>query len=91
MFTDRQLIIAYEPVWAIGLGRTPSSIEIEEMHEMIQSKLKNDNIKKIYGGSVTKDNAKKIMSISRVDGVLVGGASLKCESFWPIVEASNDI
>tara|TARA_Y100000590_G_C15729479_1_gene1016453 strand:+ start:929 stop:1669 length:741 start_codon:yes stop_codon:yes gene_type:complete len=91
VFSDHQLIIAYEPVWAIGFGRTPSLIEIQEMHEMIESKVKSANIKKIYGGSVTKDNAREIMSNPAVDGVLVGGASLKCKSFWPIIEAANEI
>ena len=66
--------MAYEPVWAIGTGKTPTTDEISEVHSMLREKLPNTTL--LYGGSVNGDNAATIFAISNVDGALVGGASL---------------
>ena len=81
-----RLIIAYEPVWAIGTGLTADNAQIEAMHRQIHLKLleivgESSNIAVLYGGSVKADNAQGIMAISGVDGVLVGGASLDASQF----------
>lgn len=76
------MIIAYEPIWAIGTGLTATTREIAEMHQAIADVYPNVPI--LYGGSVTADNAAEIMAISHVDGVLVGGASLKPEALMRI-------
>lgn len=89
------LVIAYEPVWAIGTGLTPSVGQIEAMHkaaraalfEAIGSAATGTSI--LYGGSVKADNAKEILAIPGVDGALVGGASLKADSFAAIVQAQS--
>ncbi len=81
------LIIAYEPIWSIGTGKIPHKTEIREMHkkikEIIFSKSKK-NVKVLYGGSVTEQNIQEILSVNNVDGVLVGGASLKIKDFLAI-------
>ena len=82
------IIIAYEPRWAIGAGLTPTSDEIEEAHTLIAKTLTDMGLDKtpiLYGASVKASNANEIMSIPNVDGVLVGGASLKPEDFIPII------
>ena len=80
-------IIAYEPVWAIGTGLTPSLEEIYKTHEFIKThNTKFNNYKIIYGGSVKVDNAKEIVSLSNVDGALIGGASLKSDEFTKIIQ-----
>jgi triosephosphate isomerase (TIM) len=88
--TAENTVIAYEPVWAIGSGLTPTLEQITAMHEAIRgflpSAVKAARI--IYGGSVKPDNAKAILSLKAVDGALPGGASLKAESFLPIIEAA---
>lgn len=66
--------IAYEPVWAIGTGKTPTTDEISEVHSMLREKLPNTTL--LYGGSVNGDNAAKMFAINNVNGALVGGASL---------------
>lgn len=77
-----KLIIAYEPIWAIGSGVSASLEEIEEIHSF----LREIGVKtSVYGGSVKSENAKEIMSLKSVDGVLVGGASLELESFCTII------
>ena len=88
-------IIAYEPVWAIGTGRTPTNDEIAEVHGAIRQKLAGqlggqtaDQMRILYGGSVKSTNAAEIFAISDVDGGLVGGASLKAEDFLPIIAAT---
>lgn len=87
------IVIAYEPVWAIGTGLVPSVSDVEEAHGFIRSEMVKrygDNGKRIrllYGGSVKPSNAKELMSISNVDGALVGGASLKASDFLGICEA----
>jgi triosephosphate isomerase len=86
-------VIAYEPVWAIGTGRTPKAEEIADMHGALRAALRaryRDGVgfRILYGGSVTPLNAGAILAIPDVDGVLVGGASLKATDFWKIIEAS---
>ena len=86
-------VIAYEPVWAIGTGRTPTSHEIAEVHAAMRHQLverfgsDSGGLRLLYGGSVNPGNAQEIMSIENVDGGLIGGASLKVETFWPIIQA----
>jgi triosephosphate isomerase len=80
------IILAYEPVWAIGTGEIPTLKVIDGTHQFLQKKLpKNTPI--IYGGSVTGDNAKDILGLSSVSGVLVGGASLSLDAFVPIIRS----
>ncbi|MBC6443072.1 MAG: triose-phosphate isomerase [Rhodobacteraceae bacterium] len=84
-------VIAYEPVWAIGTGKTPSLAKIAEVHNFIRSRLTNrcaadgDAIRILYGGSMTPRNVEKITAVTNVDGGLVGGASLKAADFGAIV------
>ena len=85
--TFENTIIAYEPVWAIGTGLTPTSDEIDETHRFIRSH--NDKFNKykiLYGGSVKASNAKEITDLANVDGALIGGASLKSEEFTKIIQ-----
>ena len=91
---EKKLIIAYEPIWAIGTGRVPTPKQIENVHDAIRSLLCNKygtNVGKeisiIYGGSLNKDNSSEIFNIRNVDGGLVGGASLFSKSFLPIIQA----
>jgi triosephosphate isomerase len=91
--TAATLVIAYEPVWAIGTGRTPSEADIDRMHRHIRDVLAallpdGAAIRVLYGGSVKASNAAEILARPDVDGALVGGASLKAEEFWAIVEAA---
>lgn len=90
------LSIAYEPIWAIGTGRIPTMEQIEGMHSAIRGRLaarlgaaQADAMRVLYGGSVNAGNAKDIFGIADVDGGLVGGASLKAESFGPIITAAG--
>jgi triosephosphate isomerase len=84
------LIVAYEPVWAIGSGLTPTPADIAEMHGFIRQRLTlrfgqtMERTRIVYGGSVRASNAKALMSIADVDGALVGGASLKAREFLAI-------
>ncbi len=86
-------VIAYEPVWAIGSGRTPDDTQIEEVHGFMRSILQErdtaqgDAIRLLYGGSVKPDNAAAIFAIPDVDGALVGGASLRATHFSAIIAA----
>lgn len=85
------IVIAYEPIWAIGTGKTATTQEIEEAHSYIRERLnaaygdKHDGVRILYGGSVTADNIDSLMACNDVDGVLVGGASLRVDSFVRIV------
>ncbi|MDC3081328.1 triose-phosphate isomerase [Paracoccaceae bacterium] len=82
--THTRLIVAYEPIWAIGTGLTPNEDEIWETHLHIKEKLSqyfNTEIPVLYGGSANAENCSKIISIENVDGLLVGGASLKKNDF----------
>ena len=89
----KNLVIAYEPVWAIGTGLTPTLNDIEEVHRMIRERLaqrfgqSSDGIRVLYGGSVKPDNARELLGARGVDGALVGGASLKAEDFLTIAAA----
>ena len=86
--------IAYEPVWAIGTGKTPTSTQIVEVHTMIRDHLTAQfgeagrEIRILYGGSVKPGNAAEILALTDVNGALVGGASLKAADFLPIIRAS---
>lgn len=80
-------VIAYEPVWAIGTGRTPTVAQIAEVHEHIRARLPDQNIRLLYGGSVKPDNATSIFALKDVDGALVGGAALKAADFGAIIAA----
>jgi len=86
------LVLAYEPVWAIGAGKVASELQIEEAHAFIRNRLKDiysdkaDRIRILYGGSVSPENIHSIMNIANVDGVLVGGASLDPEKFLKIIK-----
>ena len=88
-----EIILAYEPVWAIGSGATPTSDEIAEMHEAIRSALRDifgggaEQVRLLYGGSVNAANAGWIAALADVDGVLVGNCSLAAQDFTPIIEA----
>ena len=90
----QQTVVAYEPVWAIGTGRTPSVDDVAEMHAAIRQKLiallgrEGATLRILYGGSVKPSNALELLSIPDVDGALVGGASLKAADFAPIIEAA---
>ena len=84
--TPENTVIAYEPVWAIGTGKTASADDIKNMHAFIRSKVGKMQI--LYGGSVKGANAKEILHTPNVDGVLVGGASLKVEEFMAIALAA---
>jgi triosephosphate isomerase len=84
------LVVAYEPVWAIGSGLTPSSADIAEMHGFVRRRLLSrfgstmQGTRIVYGGSVKAANARELMRIADVDGALVGGASLKAQEFLAI-------
>ena len=82
-----RLVIAYEPVWAIGTGRTPTAADVAEMHAAIRAVVGPD-IRILYGGSVKGSNAAELLGVADVDGALVGGASLTAADFVPIVEAA---
>jgi triosephosphate isomerase (TIM) len=84
--TPDKLVIAYEPVWAIGTGLTPTLADIAAMHAMIRAKVSADT-RILYGGSMNPGNAREILSLADVDGGLIGGASLKADDFWAIAEA----
>jgi triosephosphate isomerase (TIM) len=91
--TAANLVIAYEPVWAIGTGRTPTLAEIAEVHAFLRSRLEAligaeaTGVRLLYGGSVKPSNAVEIFALPHVDGALVGGASLKAADFGAIVAA----
>jgi triosephosphate isomerase (TIM) len=79
------LVIAYEPIWAIGTGDTCEAVEANRIIGLIRSQLNNPNVSIQYGGSVKPNNIDEIMAQPEIDGVLVGGASLEAESFARIV------
>jgi triosephosphate isomerase len=94
MWEEGELVIAYEPIWAIGTGKVATPADIGEMHGAIRAALVQrfgdlgDRIRILYGGSVKADNAAAIFGVANVDGALVGGASLTAAQFVPIVEAA---
>ncbi|GMO11008.1 MAG: triose-phosphate isomerase [Rickettsiales bacterium] len=83
-----KVIVAYEPVWAIGTGKVPTTEEIDEVCAHIKAVLKKQDLKVLYGGSVKGSNAKEILTLKNVDGVLVGGASLKGADFFDIIKGT---
>ncbi len=94
--TAADTVIAYEPVWAIGTGKTPTASDVEEVHaavrKVLAKKLGKGNANKmriLYGGSVKPSNAKEFLSLPDVDGALIGGASLKVEDFMAIAKNSG--
>jgi triosephosphate isomerase len=91
--TAANTVVAYEPVWAIGTGRTPTLSEIAEVHHFLRARLtarigaEAAGVRLLYGGSVKPSNAAEIFAVPHVDGALVGGASLKAADFGAIVAA----
>jgi len=92
-----RLVIAYEPVWAIGTGHTATDAQAQEVHAFIRSEMahrwnKNfaDQVRVIYGGSMKPDNAKGLVNQTDVDGGLIGGAALKVDAFGPILKAAAE-
>jgi triosephosphate isomerase len=91
--TGQNLVIAYEPVWAIGTGLTPTTADVAEAHAFIRKRLTSrygdtaEAVRILYGGSVKPSNAAELMAVANVDGALVGGASLKAEDFLGIAVA----
>jgi triosephosphate isomerase len=91
--TAENTVIAYEPVWAIGTGVTPTSDDVAEVHAAIRSQLEarygaqGRTMRVLYGGSVKPSNARELMAVKNVDGALVGGASLKAADFLGILDA----
>jgi triosephosphate isomerase (TIM) len=87
------LVVAYEPVWAIGTGVTPTPTDVAEVHDFIRKRLSGrydaagEGMRILYGGSVKPANAKELMAVANVDGALVGGASLKAADFLGIAGA----
>jgi triosephosphate isomerase len=88
--TAANLVVAYEPVWAIGTGLTPTTADVAQAHEFIRKRIierhgaAGNAVRILYGGSVKPSNAKELMAVANVDGALVGGASLKAEDFLGI-------
>ncbi len=85
-------VIAYEPVWAIGTGLTPTQADIAAVHQFIRAELgrllaptESRNLRILYGGSVKPGNASELLAVADVDGALVGGASLKASDFYEIL------
>ncbi len=85
--TAQNTVIAYEPVWAIGTGKTATAEDIRAMHAFIRGKVPGD-MRILYGGSVKPSNAAEIFAVPNVDGALIGGASLKSEDFMGIATAA---
>jgi triosephosphate isomerase len=86
----RNVIVAYEPIWAIGTGLTPTAADVADMHAFIRDETARmfpgsaEPIRLLYGGSVKPSNAAELLMVPNVDGALVGGASLKAEDFLKI-------
>jgi triosephosphate isomerase (TIM) len=83
-------VVAYEPVWAIGTGLTPTAADVAQAHDFVRKRIVERHgavgnaVRVLYGGSVKPSNAKELMAVANVDGALVGGASLKAEDFLGI-------
>ena len=96
--TWQNTVIAYEPVWAIGTGKIPTTADVAEVHAAIRKTLAKklgkgnaNRMRILYGGSVKPSNAKELLSLEDVDGALIGGASLKVEDFLGIAKNSGAI
>ncbi len=93
--TAKNMVVAYEPVWAIGTGRTPTVEDIDKVHSFIRKKLverfgeDGNGVRILYGGSMKPDNAAEILNVTDVNGGLVGGASLKAADFSKIIKAAE--
>lgn len=90
---SENLVVAYEPVWAIGTGKTPTVADVAAMHRHIRALVAarvpgGAGVRILYGGSVKPSNAAELMAVPEVNGALVGGASLKAEDFWAIAEGA---
>lgn len=92
--TGATMVVAYEPIWAIGTGKVPTLEQIGEVHDFIRTILEQrfgastgNGVRILYGGSVKPGNATEIFAVSNVDGALVGGAALKAADFSPIIQA----
>lgn len=90
----KDLVIAYEPIWAIGTGKTATPAQAEEVHAFIRNLIAQefgqesaDKLRILYGGSVKPSNSKELLSLPNIDGALVGGASLKAEDFIGIIKS----
>jgi triosephosphate isomerase len=92
-----KIVLAYEPIWAIGTGQTASALQAQEVHAMLRGMLEKasplvaQNMQIIYGGSVKAENAEELLRMSDIDGLLVGGASLVVAEFLSICTANRDI
>lgn len=86
---NKNTVIAYEPVWAIGTGKTASGEDIAAMHAFIRAQVRQDGMRILYGGSMKPGNAAAILATPNVDGGLIGGASLKAEDFLAIAKAAK--
>ena len=93
-----KLVIAYEPVWAIGTGKTATPAEAEKSHVFLRHWVANrynpqiaESLRILYGGSVKAANALELLQMPNIDGALVGNASLKVDQFWPIIEAGKTV
>ena len=95
--TAENTVIAYEPVWAIGTGLTPTAADVAEAHAFMRNELtarfgaEGAGMRLLYGGSVKPGNAKELMGVANVDGALIGGASLKAADFLAIFKAYEDL
>ncbi len=90
-------VVAYEPVWAIGTGKTATCEQAQEVHEKIRARIRKlneevaDNLQIQYGGSMNAGNAKELLSMADIDGGLIGGASLNADDFLAICQAAEDL